>query len=192
MISSIERPGTAEIGQMIPATQRRAKARTHSVSRVAQVVSSMDRGMARVRKITDHGLDLELYMPVHLGERLSVQLADDLAIDGTVYRKNGLDCGFRFHRELDSTALLGEMEAKPDSGHCRAARIGLRKAAVDRSQEQPTAIDSPEGTKVRRGGSFREGLPVRVSFTSGVERRGLVRWSRDNMAGVMLLQPYSA
>lgn len=40
-------------------------------------------------------------------------------------------------------------------------------------------------------GSLTEGLNVKITLASGLDRCGIVRWVKDKVAGVMLLEPLS-
>lgn len=174
--------------------ERRRCDRLHHVCRVAHVVAANDEGLARVCNISDQGLGLEIYMPVHLGDRLTVYLSEDSAVSGKVVWTNNPECGLQLDDEIDSRALLRELGARAAKNDSRALRIPLRKAAVASSQDGLQLIDvkdvSQRGMKVGHDGSFREGLNVKVLMASGREREGVVRWSKDGFAGLMLIEPF--
>jgi hypothetical protein len=50
---------------------------------------------------------------------------------------------------------------------------------------------SQRGAKVVHDGRFFAGLAVKIQINPEIERRGIVRWSRDGIAGVQLMVPLS-
>lgn len=178
-----------------PQADRRLNSRQRTIYRVAHVETAEDHGLARIYNISDDGLGLQLHMPVMLGDAVTVRLTDDLAIAGHVVWTNGADCGLQLRDRIDSEALLRKMAVEARSTNQRALRIPVNKPAVARSENGTRRIDirdvSRQGMKVQHDGSFHPGLNVKVSLASGLERRGIVRWSRDGIAGLMLLDPFS-
>ena len=49
---------------------------------------------------------------------------------------------------------------------------------------------SQRGMKIGHDGSFFPGMAVKVMMGPGIERRGIVRWSHDNLAGLILTEPF--
>ena len=187
--SSSAQEGGAEI-------ERRAALRQRAVYRVAHVHARDDDGLARVLNISDEGVGLKLHIPVMLGDMVTVQLAERVTFVGRVVWTCGADCGLRLEDPIDSEALLKELAVQANSKAQRALRIAVDKPAVARSEAGLRRIQvqdvSQYGMKIQHDGSFAEGLRVKVTMQSGTERRGVVRWSRDGIAGLMLLEPFSA
>jgi hypothetical protein len=50
---------------------------------------------------------------------------------------------------------------------------------------------SHRGMGLAHDGSLAEGMALKLVVESGIERCGMVRWSRDGRAGVRLLEPLS-
>jgi hypothetical protein len=65
----------------------------------------------------------------------------------------------------------------------KIAYHGLTRDAVVRDV-------SVRGMKIVNDGNFHPGLNVRVILGDGREKEAVVRWSRENVAGVMLLDPF--
>jgi len=174
--------------------ERRQADRLHTVCRVGHVIAANDQGLARIRNISDWGLGLEVYMPVYLGDRLTIYLSEDLLVCGKVVWTNAPECGLQLDNEIDSRALLRELGAQATRTGSRALRIPLKKPAVVQSEAGSQLIDvrdvSQRGMKVAHDGSFREGLNVKILMASGLERQGVVRWSKGGLAGLMLLEPF--
>lgn len=174
---------------------RRLGVRLRTVYRVAHIETPADNGLARIYNISDEGLGLKLHIPVMLGDMVTVRLTDDVAITGRVVWTCGADCGLQLSDPVDSEVLLRDLGAQARSAGQRALRMAVNKPAVARSEQGMRGITiqdvSQSGMKVAHDGSFYEGLPVKVSLPSGLERRGVVRWSREGIAGLMLLESFS-
>lgn len=196
-IETIAAPAMTDIVQLAPVrnVERRQGDRFHTVCRVARVISADDQGLARVRNISDLGLSLELYFPVCLGDRLTVHLTDDLSVNGDVVWSTDSWCGLRLDEPIDSVSVLRDLGARVGRADSRAIRLPVAKVAVAHTENGLRSLEiqdvSQRGMKVRHDGSFRKGLPIKVTLASGIERRGIVRWSHDRTAGILLTQPFS-
>lgn len=175
---------------------RRSARRQRAVYRVAHVETGNDNGLARVVNISDDGLGLKIHMPVMLGDVVTVHLTEHLAVAGSVVWTAGADCGLRLHNPIDSEALLREYGSQALGKPLRAPRVPIDRPAIARSEAGLRKVQvrdvSQHGMKVLHDGSFTEGLRVKVTLSSGIERRGVVRWSTGGIAGLILLEPFSA
>lgn len=179
-----------------PTPDRRATARVQTVMRVGRAISDNDHGLARVRNISDDGVGLRLQIPVMLNDALTLELAEGVELSGRVVWTAGNDCGLKFDRSIDCAALLTDLARCAQQGSSRPIRLPVSISAVTRGENgiRLTHVSdiSQRGMKLRNDGTFTEGLHVKVTLPSGLERRGVVRWSKDNFAGVMLTEPFSA
>lgn len=193
----------ARAARLLPASLRpvpgnseaRESPRVRTVYRVVRIETDQDTGFARVRNMSDGGMKLSLTMPVTLGDVIRVGLTDETELEGRVVWTNGNDCGLQFAHNVDSVRVLRET-----AQHCRATQIraprlraGLRAVATTEQGMKPVRVEdvSLRGMKLVHDGSFTPGLPVKVSFGSGIERRGVIRWANDTMAGLMLLEQFA-
>ena len=188
-------PGSGEYRRPAEA-ERRSGARQRTLYRVAYVNRREDHGLARVYNISDEGIGLQIHIPVMLGDVVTVHLAEELTIKGRVVWTSGADCGLQLDDPIDSEAVLRDLGDKARSTAQRPLRLPVNKPAVARSEKGIRKIEvqdvSQKGMKVQHDGCFCEGLHVKISLPSGLERRGIVRWSRDGIAGLVLLEPFRA
>lgn len=194
---SAQRP-TAELpGQDLSAAQpdRRSGQRVRTIYRVAHLITAADNGLARVFNISDEGLGLRTPMPLSVGEAVAVRLSEDQLLEGRVAWTEGLECGLELNEPIDSDALLRGIGSSSCQLNPRALRLKLNKPVISHSQLGPSKVIlcdvSLRGMKIRHDGSLTEGLRVKVVLGSGLERQGVVRWSQEGIAGVMLLDPFS-
>jgi hypothetical protein len=185
---------SAEIGSCVEPDRREA-ARVRTVYRIAPVAVGNDRGLARVRNISDGGMRLNLGLTVFLGDRVRVGLSDSLVIEGTVVWTNGDECGLKFDRTIDSIGALRESCAERRLPDARAPRLPTAITALASSERGSRSVKvcdvSQRGMKIKHDGSFTPGISVKLTLPSGIERRGVVRWSKNGVAGILLTETFS-
>ena len=175
--------------------ERRGGARIHTVMRVGRVVAMQDEGLARIKNISDQGAQLRLHIPVLVGETLTLELSEDVQITGRAVWISGNECGLQFSQNIDCGELLTRLAHCSEQGS-RPVRLSVSTTAVTRGENglrlaKVTDV-SQRGMKLQHDGSLTEGLIIKISLPSGRERFGVVRWSKDSVAGIMLLKPFSA
>lgn len=177
-------------------SERRNAFRVQTVLRVGRVITNGDQGLVRVRNISDEGARLSLQIPVMLGEALTLELAENVQMTGHVVWTNGDNCGLKFDQHIDCGRLLASLAAFSEKATNRPIRIPVAKSAVTRGENGLRVAEvtdiSQRGMKLRHDGSFAEGLHVKVTLPCGLARCGVVRWSEGDIAGLMLLEPFSA
>lgn len=178
-----------------PLSERRADERVQTVFRVARVITATDEGLARIRNMSNLGARVRMLIPLPLADMLILQLADGVELGGQVVWKEGNEFGLQFDQPIDCAALLGDLATGSRSGRTRPVRLPLTTLAVIRSERGlrcAKVVDiSQRGLKLVHDGSLTEGLQIEVSLPSGIDRRGIVRWTKPNLAGIMLLDPLS-
>lgn len=174
---------------------RRESPRIRTVYRVVRVETDRDQGFARVRNMSDGGMRLSLNMPVMLGDSVRVALTDETELEGRVVWTNGNDCGLQFATNIDSVMVLRDTAQHCRADDARAPRLRTELPAMATTEHgtKPVTVEdvSLGGMKIAHDGSFEPGLPVKVCFGSGVERRGVIRWANKTMAGLMLLDQFA-
>jgi hypothetical protein len=173
----------------------RTSVRQRTLCRVACVRTDTDEGLARVRNLSDEGIMLRLSLPVHLGEAMKIQLSETVSVYGRVVWTDGSDCGVKLTQPIDSGALLKDLAEQGTSKNGRALRLPVSTKAVVSSENGTRAVIvddiSQRGMKLQHDGSFSPGLRVKIRLQSGLQRYGVVRWSREGIAGILLLEPFS-
>jgi hypothetical protein len=124
------------------------------------------------RGIADQTLAVGSATPLNLNDRVTITVSS-AALDGRIVWLNGQDCGVAFDQGFalaSGCCALGRHDGRPHDEAVVAANKSMseRKAENDRN--------------------FQPGLKVRVVLDDGREANGIVRWSRDNIAGLILLE----
>lgn len=172
--------------------ERRGPARIVTVCRLVKLRSERGEGIARCRNISDGGVKLETHMPIRVGEPVTVGFSPLVEIDGTVSWIDGVEGGIAFTAPVDCIDVL--RQTAPSNPGARAPRL---KTALPASVSFPggkcgalVSDLSLQGMKVSHDGTLHPGLNVSVMMADGRERRAMVCWSRDDCAGLQLLDRF--
>lgn len=174
---------------------RRAADRVQTVFRVARVITARDEGLARIRNMSDLGAGLRMPIPVSVSDALALELADGVELRGHVIWVRDEEYGLRFDKPINCAELLAGLATGSRCGLTRPVRLPVAAAALTRSERglrKVRVVDiSQRGVKLVHDGSLTAGLGLQLSLPCGLDRQGIVRWTRDDRAGVMLLEPLS-
>ena len=123
-----------------------------------------------------------------------IELAEPFAIEGTISWSEETTCGIQFARPIDCAALLSaQAERKRDDRRGGALRLATMQRGTSYGENGVRAIKvtnvSHRGMGLAHDGSLRTGMLLRLIVESGIEREGMVRWSRGGRAGVSLMEP---
>lgn len=177
------------------APERRSGARVYSVFRVARAITALDEGLARIRNMSDRGAGLRMLIPIVLSDCLTLELADGVELHGHVVWQRDDEFGVEFDQPIRSAELLADLAAGSRCGRTRPVRLPVKATALassERGLRSVRMVDiSQRGLKLEHDGTLTTGLELKVTLPCGLDRHGVVRWTRDNRAGVMLLEPLS-
>ena len=180
---------TVEVGR----EDRRSGARVLTVYRVARVKGESDAGLCRVQNVSDGGLMLVTGLALAEGDKVEVAFSEGVVLEGAVAWQKDAQVGIRFTEEVDAARLLQLLAAERGSGQHRPIRLPVDTLAVVYTAAGSLVVAvsdiSQYGLKVRHDGSLEPDAQVRVVLSNGTERRGLVRWSRGEYAGLRLIEP---
>lgn len=176
-------------------SNRRDAERIQTIYRVVRLQHGSDEGLARCRNISDSGIKLETAMEIGVNDPVSVAFSPGCVLSGRVVWTNGRECGIECDKEIDSTRMLSESAAEARSEGARAPRLTVNLPARVKydGQTRDTLICdmSQYGMKISHDGCFSPGLQVKVSLGNGREKTAVVRWTKGNIAGLYLLEPFA-
>lgn len=194
MHNEFDRP-RSEAGMVVTSAQlsdRRDSLRLRTVYRVARVHAHGRCGLARVHNLSNQGLMLSSQLQVGIGSAISIDLSETCTLRGQVAWHHGGRCGVKLAAPIDGTALLRQLYAEQTSAKSRHLRLPMERIVMVTSElgiQIARARDiSQRGIKLVHDGRFTPGLQVKVQITPELERRGVVRWSHDGVAGCMLTE----
>jgi len=174
------------------AARQRNGARLCTVYLFAAASTDSDEGLCRVNNISDQGMMLMTGLDVAVGDQISVTLSDAITLPAEIIWADAGRVGLRFSRPIDSASIVDALAEKDTRTH-RPPRlvIGLIGTAVTEDGIQPIrALDiSQNGMKIAYGGTLEPGARIKVVLENGIEQRGVVKWSKNQVAGLRFLQP---
>lgn len=184
-----------DIVQAARPEERRGADRIITVYRIARISTGSDAGLCRVLNISDSGMMLMSSLAVTPGDPILVSLSETIQVPGKVVWCEGARLGVCFLAPVDAAAILSSLAGARQSGAGRPTRLPTNTVAVAMTPYRTGIVTlrniSQQGMQLSHDGSFTVGLPVKVILRNGLERRGIVRWSNDNVAGLSLLEPIS-
>ena len=175
------------------ALSERAASRICTVFLIAEASTETDRGLCRIKNISDHGMMVITGLDAAVGARISITLSNAIALPAEVMWVEEGRIGIRFVDPIDSLGVLQSLADKGSSAGHRPPRLTvglLGTAATDAGIQAIRTLDiSQHGMKISHGGSLRAGVRVKVTLENGLEQRGVVKWSKDLFAGLRFNEP---
>lgn len=181
---------------LFPRPDRRGAPRIRTVCFDVRLNRGGQVGLYRVRNISDAGMMLDTHAKIEAGERVLVELTEPFAIEGSVLWSDHDRCGIEFVRPIDCAALLhAQAERKRDDRRGGGLRLATMRLATAYAEHGIRAVRvtnvSHRGMGLAHDGSLEAGMLLKLVVENGIERSGMVRWSKDGRAGLRLLEPLS-
>ncbi|PSO12771.1 MULTISPECIES: PilZ domain-containing protein [unclassified Sphingobium] len=169
--------------------ERRRSGRTPASLHMVMVQSEHHEGLARLQNISDDGMMLRHRLPICLEDVITMQIANADSVEGTVVWTSRDACGVRLSLPIEKGGLPPQWAKGSCGGVIK--RVGGTTADADAVQGEGKiplvemgAFDPDAGNAHTPG--FVEGLPVKVVLGEGLERRGVLRWSKSGVASIHL------
>lgn len=175
-----------------PSDDHRNKTRLCTVFLFAAASTESDEGLCRVKNISDQGMMVVTGLDVAVGEQIAVTLSDAITLTAEIIWVDAGHVGLHFSDPIDSASVLEALGEKGSRTH-RPPRlvIGLVGTAATPDGIQPIrALDiSRNGMKIAYSGTLEPGTRIKVVLENGLEQRGVVKWSMNQVAGLRFLHP---
>lgn len=175
-----------------PLENRGESLRIIKVYRIARLSVDSDSGLSRIHDISNSGMTLVTSLDVSQGDSVVIALSDGIVLAGVVAWVLGARVGIHFIEEIDAATVLRSLAEKP-SPQERPFRLSTNTVGVAVTSGGTKAIRvfdiSQQGMKISHDGSLSPGERIKVALANGLERRGIVKWANDDLAGLRLLEP---
>lgn len=176
-------------------SERQAEDRYLTVHRVAKVVRQDDKGLWRVRNMSNRGMLFEVDVPVSPNERLTIIQSDAIRLTGRVMWSGDGLCGIVFDEPVHIGELLRALVAEREAEGYRPLRLSLRSPARLWSDEGETEIMvtslSRDGVGFSYDGELAEGDRINIALADGLCRRGNIKWFNGQRGGIRLACPFA-
>ena len=168
-----------------------------TVNRVARLLVADEAGLARIHRISNEGVELSSIMHLNVGEAARLDLSETVSMGAAVIARHGKRYGLQFEQAVNCAELLRQLVDEARTSQARPLRLTTGPLpARGRSQHGVHRLEvediSQRGLKVRNDGGFEVGLRLCVQLPNGLQSRGVVRWTTDLSAGLLLADVLSA
>lgn len=188
MISDAPEPANEDISTE---ADRRGAQRFMSILRVGKLVSGKSQELCLIRNISEGGLMAHVYAQHQIGDKVEVELRSDERLSGEVVWVREGHVGVRFDGAIEVSDILTHRLA-PGGRKSRAPRIEVQGRARIRIGEAVHNVDirdlSQGGIKVALDETLRTGEDAIITIEDMHPVKGIVRWSRDGMAGLSFIR----
>lgn len=173
--------------------ERREACRHRTVYRAIRLNVRGGASLGHLCNISDDGMMISTDEAIAANEAITVELSPGHQLTGrAIWVKDG-HCGIALDAPVESETLLHELALEQRSSRHRAPRIEARLLGVAYSERGMHPIRmlnlSQQGMGLTHDGRLEPGLRLLVTLENGLERRGVVRWSREHSAGILLTEP---
>lgn len=110
--------------------------------RVARLADEQAEGLGMVRDVSSGGMKIDAYLPLEIGQTVSIALLDDHELTGKVAWKDGQSIGVQFTQETPVEQILAKPAVKSDGRRTRLPRFVIdRSVTLEHSGSQlPSTI----------------------------------------------------
>ena len=177
-------------GEEVPRVDRRDHLRIRAIGRVGRIETGSDGGLCRIHDLSDGGMMIETTLDMQCGEQVRLSVDGEQLLKGHVVWRQGFRMGIQLEQPVDCCELIRSVAQAHYDGRGRQPRLKISAQARGESAIGPFSaqvIDiSQSGLKIRHEGGLPVGLEVEIHLTGGIDARGVVRWSKEGMAGIQL------
>lgn len=174
-------------------SERRRNVRLTTVFQVAKLATTRFEELCILRDISPNGLRAEIYRPVALGEFVTVEFRTGHSVIGCVVWARDSSIGVSFAEPVSVVNILSHSSFDERVGRIRPPRLTVdllgRLRTLDQDVEIRLVDISQAGAKLEVEATFLPNTPCDLWMPSLDRKRGLVRWSRDGVAGLMFADP---
>ncbi|MGK2908587.1 MAG: PilZ domain-containing protein [Sphingobium sp.] len=162
-----------------------------TASRKVKVQCAQYGGWAHLEDMSDEGMMLRHTLPIFLGDELEVHITGTHSVEGTVFWTSRDACGLRLLRPVDNEALQTQGFLRKANRTLQPLPLSTPAAVATRSNvANPLAANEDHCSQycepAQKQTGFVAGLPVKVVLGGGRDREGILRWSKEGVAGIHL------
>jgi hypothetical protein len=176
------------------AIERRSEERTATVFRPILIETDQFAGFCLLRNLSPSGMRGQVYTSFAEGLPITVEFAPDRIVDGTVIWSKDEHVGIKFDGLVDVGQVLSHLARKLIEGKVNRAprlQIECRAELAFGDRALPFALRDISQRGIKAVASFvKPGDEVWVRL-EGLQRKAVVRWTQDGIAGMNFLRPLS-
>lgn len=93
--------------------------------RVARLANEQAEGLGMVRDVSSGGMKIDAFLPLEIGQTVSIALLDDQELTGIVAWKEGQSVGIEFAQDVPVEQILAKPTQKSDGQRTRLPRFAI-------------------------------------------------------------------
>ncbi|HEX8363824.1 MAG TPA: PilZ domain-containing protein [Allosphingosinicella sp.] len=173
-------------------SDRRRDVRHLTILRVGAILDGDRRELCLVRNISAGGLMAMVYSQFERGQRIAIELKTNQPLSGTVSWVREQTIGITFDEKIDVAEILSNAAMLDNGWRPRMPRVPVERMATLRAGARTywvsTCDISQGGVKVEADQPLEIGGETVVTLENFRPITGVVRWRRDNAAGISFNQ----
>jgi len=173
--------------------ERRRNVRFTTVFQVAKIITGRFEELCILRDISPNGLKAEIYRAVVVGEIVTIEFRTGHSVIGRVVWTRDSSIGISFVEEVSVVGILSHSSFDERVGRIRPPRLAVELLGRLRTLDQEVDIKlldiSQAGAKLAVEIAYPPNTPCDLMLPALERKRGLVRWARDGVAGLMFTDP---
>jgi hypothetical protein len=173
--------------------ERRRDPRHLTILRVGAMIGAKGRELCLIRNISAGGLMAHVYSHHRSGEAVTVELKSHQPIAGTIIWVSESNIGFQFDEPIDVPAMLAHQAVLANGWRPRMPRVEVDRLATLRCGSRLYGVNTRDisqgGVKIETDQELEPGREVVLTLDKFRPVHGVVRWSREGMAGLAFNQP---
>jgi hypothetical protein len=171
---------------------RRRDIRHLTILRVGAILAGDRRELCLVRNISAGGLMALVYTRFEIGQTVAVELKTNQAIPGKVTWVRESSIGIEFDERIDVAEVLSNAAVLDNGWRPRMPRIPVDRLATLRAGSRTYWVSARDisqgGVKVEADQPLEIGAETVVTLENFRPVQGVVRWRRENHAGISFNQ----
>ena len=181
-------PSAADGTDGAPRTDRRRDVRHLTIFRVGLLLTGERRELCLVRNISAGGLMAMVYARFDPGQQVAVELRSNQHIPGRISWARGATIGVEFDEKVDVAEVLANPPLLDNGWRPRMPRVPVERMATLRAGARTYWVSTRDisqgGVKIEADQPLDIGGETVVTLENFRPIRGVVRWRRDNLAGI--------
>ena len=168
--------------------ERRREMRHLTILRVGALIGANGRELCLIRNISAGGLMAHVYSNHSLGAAVAVELKSNHAVPGVIVWADQSNVGIEFDEPIDVEDMLSSQAALENGWRPRLPRVEVDRLATLRCGARLYGVNTRDisqgGVKVETDQPLEVGREVVLTMEKFRPVAGVVRWSRDGLAGI--------
>jgi hypothetical protein len=156
------------------------------------MVGASGRELCLIRNISAGGLMAHVYSHHEVGERVTVEIKSDRALQGHILWADDSNVGVQFDTPIDLSEMLASQAVAANGWRNRMPRVEVDRLATLRCGARLYGVNTRDisqgGVKIEVDEPLEEGAEIVLTPERLRPIQGVVRWCHEGLAGIAFNQ----